>query len=438
MRTACLYGCGGLLLLVLVCLAASARAQTPVARDATTAGPHVENADEHTPVPVPVPTARAFEFYRTGNWLWSFAQFWTLGVLALLVFTGLSARMRAVAQRIGRGWYATFAIYLLLYMAVDFLADLPLRYYAGFVRQHAYGLSNQSLQKWADDALKGLAVSAVVGVLVSWVPLVLIERWPRRWWLITTILTVPFLFAVMLLKPICVDPLFNDFGPMKNERLEREILALAERARIEGSRIYEVNKSVDTKSVNAYVTGLFGTKRIVLWDTLLAKLDDREVLAVVGHEMGHYVLGHVPRTIALSTVATLLGLLWVDRAGRWVVARFPARIGFDRLSDVAAIPLLLLLLHAGSLALGPVANLYSRYQEHEADCFSLELTHMNGSTARAFAKLQQENLSNPYPGWFYRLWRSTHPSIGERIDFCNHYRPWATGGSLRYSGRFRP
>jgi Zn-dependent protease with chaperone function len=251
-------------------------------------------------------------------------------------------------------------------------------------------------------------------------------RSSRRWWLYLGLLSVPFLFATMLVKPIWIDPLFNTFGPMKDKALERQILDLAARAGIEGSRVFEVEKSVDTKAMNAYVTGVFGTKRIVLWDTLLAKLDAPEVLTVMGHEIGHYVLGHVVRSICLGALVVLAGLLFVDRAGRWLIARFPARLGFDRLSDVASVPLVLMLMEVSSLFLSPVALAYSRYQEHEADRFALDLTHANHSAAMADVKMQFENLSNPRSGLFYKIFRASHPSIAERIEFSNTYHPWRT------------
>ena len=148
-----------------------------------------------------------------------------------------------------------------------------------------------------------------------------------------------------------------------------------------------MEKSVDTKAVNAYVTGVFGTKRIVLWDTLLAKLDDKEVLQVMAHEMGHYVLGHVVQSILLSSVVTLVGLFLVDWLGRRLVTRYGHRLGFDRLADVASVPLLLMLLEIAFLVLSPVALAYSRYQEHAADRYALDLTRDNHSSAQAFAKL---------------------------------------------------
>ena len=135
---------------------------------------------------------------------------------------------------------------------------------------------------------------------------------------------------------------------MKNKQLEQSILNLASRAGIEGSRVFEVNKSVDTKAVNAYVTGLFQTKRIVLWDTLIARLDEKEILVVMGHEMGHYVLGHVVRSILLSAFVTALGLYFVHRAGHWIVDHYSEWLGFRSLADVASVPLLLLLIQFSS------------------------------------------------------------------------------------------
>jgi Zn-dependent protease with chaperone function len=210
---------------------------------------------------------------------------------------------------------------------------------------------------------------------------------------------------------------------MKNQALERSILALARRAGIDGSRVFEVEMSVDTKTVNAYVTGLWGTKRIVLWDTLLARLDEPEVLVVMAHEMGHYVLGHVMRSILLSSTILLAGLFLVERLGRRLVAKFSNLLKFEDLADIASVPLLLMLIELSMLLLGPVVMAYSRYQEHEADWFALDLTGANHAGAIAFVKLQQENLSNPYPGLVYRIFRGSHPSISERIDFFNTYRP---------------
>jgi len=224
---------------------------------------------------------------------------------------------------------------------------------------------------------------------------------------------------------------------MQDKALERQILAEARRAGIEGGRVYQVNKSVDTRAVNAYVTGFGGSKRIVLWDTIIQKLDSRELLFVMGHEMGHYVLHHVPMLLAMAVILLLLSLWLVHLSAGWVIARWRRRIGFDRLDDVASYPLLALIFTAVFIVITPIPLAVSRHLEHEADRFGLELTRDNHHAATAFVKLQSENLATPYHGTLYKLWHDNHPPVGERIEFANSYKPWAQGKPLKYGDRFR-
>lgn len=388
-------------------------------------------------VPVPEPSPLALQYYRTGNVLWAVRELFAVAVPAVILWTGFSARIRDWARRIGRRWLFIIAVYFILYTLVDFVVSLPLAYYAQYVRQHAYGLSNQTLGKWLSDTLKELAIALVAGALLLWVPYLLVTKSPRRWWLYTGLLSVPFTLVTMLIFPIWIAPLFNQFGPMKDKALEARILALADRAGIEGSRVFEVDKSVDTKTVNAYVAGLLNTKRIVLWDTLIAKLDQDELMAVMAHEMGHYVLNHVAQGIVVGAASVVASLYLVYRLSGLLIARFKERFGFERLADVASWPLIVLLMEVATLAILPLGLAFSRHLEREADRFSLELTQNNHATAMAFVKLQQENLAHPRPGVFYWLWRGSHPSLAERIEFANTYRPWEQGQPLRYGRYFR-
>ena len=388
-------------------------------------------------VAVPPPSPKAIRHHESGVRLWFVARIWGLAVPALILFSGLSSRIRTFAAGRGRPWVVGVAAYAVLFLLVEFLLEFPLRYYSGFVRPHEYGLSVQSFGRWSGDALKGLGVEMVGAILFLWIPYRIMARSPERWWLYVGILTLPFAAFSALIAPVVIDPLFNEFGPMKDHRLEAKIDALARRAGIEGGKIFEVDKSKDTTTVNAYVTGLFGTKRIVLWDTLLAKLDDDEILVIMGHEMGHYVLDHVAMGLLLSSFGTIFALFLIHRVANGMIRRFGPRFGFDRLADVASVPLILLLAQATILVGSPIINGFSRTLEHEADRFALEVTRSNRAAALGFVKLQEDNLSVPYPGRLWTFWRSTHPPIGERIEFCNDYRPWATGQPLRYGHLFR-
>lgn len=384
------------------------------------------------PVPVPVMTEKAARYYQSGIALWFVNTIWSLLIPGLFLFTGFSARIRDWAQKLGRKWFFVIILYFIIFIVLNYIIDFPLSYYQDFSREHAYDLSNQTFSKWLGDSLKELLVGLILGSLFLWIPYLLLKKSPKRWWLYTSILFIPFLVFILLIAPIWIDPLFNDFGPMKDKGLEKKILALADKAGIQGSRVYEVNKSVDTKTVNAYVTGFGDTKRIVLWDTTLAKLNDQEVLIVMGHEMGHYVLGHVWKGILFFSLLVLITLYVAYKTAGLLIARYKDRFGFDRLSDIASLPLILLLISAFSLVITPIGFTFSRYQEHEADRFGLEAVQDNHAAAMAFVKLQQENLSNPRPGWLSKLWRSSHPPLGERIDFSNEYRPWEKGQQLKY------
>jgi STE24 endopeptidase len=394
--------------------------------------------DETAPVAVPEPSDQAMRYYRSGNVLWFVEQAWSIAVLVLLLVTGLSASLRNAARRIGRNWFFTIVIYFVLFTVVTTIVDLPLSYYTEYVRQHAYGLSNQTFGKWFGDTLKSLGVACVVGALVMWVPYLLLRKSPRRWWLYTAIALVPFIVLANLVAPIWIAPLFNKFEPMQDKALEQKILSLAGRAGIEGSRVFQVNKSVDTKTLNAYVAGLFGTKRIVLWDTTLKRMTDRELLFVMGHEMGHYVLHHVWQAIAFSVLILAASLYVAYRTADAVIARYGGRWGFTSLADVASLPLLLLLMSAFGLVVTPLELAFTRHVEHEADRFGLEITQTNHSAGTAFVKLQQDALANPRPGLLYKIFRESHPPLGERIDFANQYHPWTTGQPLEYGGRFKP
>jgi STE24 endopeptidase len=388
-----------------------------------------------SPVAVPEPSAKALSHYRSGMRLLGVLYLWNLLFPALLLFTGLSARMRAWAQRLGRRWYLTFALYCLVFGVLYYLASLPVSYYLGFVHPHHYDLSNQTLGKWFGDYVKGALVMMIIGLAVGWVPFLLIRRSPRRWWLYLGLLAVPFLCALLLIEPVWIAPLFHKFQPLQDKRLESKILGLAARSGIEGSRVYEANMSVDTKAMNAYVGGLLGTKRIVFWDTMLKALDEDELLFILGHEMGHYVLGHIISLIVVCSGLVLLFYYGAYLVAGRIIARFKTRFGFDAVSDFAALPLGVLLALVFALVGLPVLTAFSRCNEHEADRFGLELTRNNHAAAMAFVKLQQENLAIPRPGIIFELWLGSHPPLAERIDFCNRYRPWEAGQPARY-GRY--
>ncbi len=387
-------------------------------------------------VPIPEPSEKAVRYYRSGNVLWLVDQVWSVVVPLGLVFMGIAGRLQDWARRKGKYWYLALLLFFLAYLLISYVLNLPLSFYAEYIRQHAYGLSNQTFGKWFGDSLKALLVSAVMGAIFLWIPMLLLKRSPRRWWLYTGLLSAPFFCFVMWIYPVFVDPLFNRFGPLQDKALEHDILALASKVGIHGGRVYQVDKSTDTKMINAYVTGFLGTKRIVLWDTLLQKMERDQILFVMAHEMGHYVLNHVVLGILFYSALVLLALYLVFRLGNTFVLRWGQQTGITALSDIAALPLLAALLSIVLFLCSPIALAFSRHLEHEADRFALEVTRNNRAAALAFLRLQEENLAVPQPGWLFKLWRASHPTLAERITFSNTYRPWEQGKPLKYERYF--
>ena len=387
---------------------------------------------------VPEPTPQALSYYRSGNVLWVVGNIWDLLIPSLLLFVGVSARIRDWAQRIGRKWFFIIGLYFIAFtpdhlprrspavLLPGLRASARLRSVESDLRQVGTGRGDWAPRLGPSSAFCSCGCRTCCSV-----------KSPRRWWLYTGLLAIPFIVLVSLVQPIWIDPLFNTFGPMKDKTLEADILTLAERAGIEGGRVFEVAKSEDTNAINAYVNGFGATKRIVLWDTILAKLNREQLLVVMGHEMGHYVLGHTWKLILSLSALIIAALYVVHRTAGWLIARYRHRFGFSELSDVASLPLILVLFSLASLVVTPIALAVQRHFEHEADRFALEITHDNYAAATAFATLQQENLAVPRPGRLYTWWRASHPTLGDRIDFSNDYRPWESNQPLVYADRFK-
>jgi len=219
---------------------------------------------------------------------------------------------------------------------------------------------------------------------------------------------------------------------MSDKKLEQKVITLAERSGINDAQLYVVDKSKETKTMNAYMTGIFNTKRIVIWDTTLTGLNEREVLVVVAHEIGHYVLGHIPKSIALGFFGILLVLYLVNKTCVVIVKRLKGNFGIRNISDMATIPLILVVINIYTFIATPLENAYSRHIELEADRFAIELTKDNFSNATTEIKFLESNLSIPKPGLLFKLWNYDHPTVEERINFSNEYKPWEKNEKLKY------
>lgn len=381
---------------------------------------------------VPPPSEKAFSYHKNKISVYIISHILSTAVTAFFLFSGFSASISRWTHNIDKSLFISAALYYTLYSTINYLLDLPLNFYAGFIRKHTYGLSGQKIGKWIGDSLKGFLLSTAIGSILIWIPFYIINAYPGYWWLYVGLLSIPFMVFMSYISPIYIDPIFNKYKEVENKELEGKIHELLGRTKVRDCRVFQVNKSVDTKEMNAYMTGVFNTKRIVLWDTTINNLTERETLCIVAHEMGHYIMGHVRKMILLGGGASIFILFLIDRAATWVLGRSSGLFGFNALGDVASLPLLIM---AGSLIMfifAPFANAYSRYNEHNADTFELELTRDNEAGASSMVKLHYNSLILPEPGIIYKLWNYSHPAFKERVEFANSYKPWEKNRPLKY------
>ena len=391
---------------------------SPVIAAPTSAQTVEQGKDVRPPVVTPpVVTPQMTRYSQTRYALYFAGTAYELLALWGVLATGLSARLRRVVQPLGFSFFQLAGYYALLTLVL-IVVHAPLTWYSGYYLEHAYGLSSQGLEAWLGDLVKGIAVDMATTVPILWLLFWLIQKSPRRWALWFWGALIPLIAFGIFVSPLVVDPLFNKFTPMPPGPLKTRIEVLAAKAGIPNAPIYVVDKSRQTHSTNAYVTGIGSSARIVIWDTTLRRMPQDQILAVVGHEMGHYVLKHLYWGFLMSVGGLLLLLPLAQKFAEGLVARFGPRWGVSGLSDYAATPALLLTVSLAGFLLAPLTNGVSRVIEHQADAYGLEVNGNGPAMARAFVSLSEQNLSDPNPPAFIKFWLFTHPPLRERIDFA--------------------
>jgi STE24 endopeptidase len=382
-------------------------------------------AHAELPVAVPETTAAELARMRHGSIYWAAFRLLDLAIPLLILFTGFGARLRGKCESItGRRRFWTVTLFVCAYLVLATLIALPFDFYAGYVQAHATGQSDQSLPNWLKGEVAPLFVTLAVASLLIWLPYRLIVSNPRRWWLYCALALIPFAFLALVALPVWVKPLTTNFKPLDDRPFAARIEALA--ARCGAAQIPVFVGGNDTS-----VDGLGPTNRIVLQTNLAEVETPHQIEFTIGHELKHYVMGDNWKALAIITAFLLAGFWLTDRLGRAAIRRFSPRWGFSELSDPASFPLIVLLFTFLWLAILPFFNLFARHIELEADRFGLELTHQNHAAAMIFVKDAQTALA-PDWGTFFLIFQATHPSIRERIEFANNYKPWEHGAPLVY------
>ncbi|MCA1668032.1 MAG: M48 family metallopeptidase [Thermomicrobia bacterium] len=356
--------------------------------------------------------ARATEYAVIRRRLYFARTVATFVVLALIVATPLAKGVRtAIEDRVANQWLVVL-VFMLIFGLASEIVSFPLGVYSGWHLPRTYGLSHQSFGSWLADLTKGSAIGGALGLgmieLLYWG----LRRLPDWWWLAGGAVYLLFNVVLSNLAPVLIMPLFNTFTPIADVALRERMLRLAERAGTRVRGVFTMDFSRRTNTGNAFVTGIGGTRRIVLGDTLIANYTPEEVEVVMAHELGHHVHGDIWRGMAFDTVVTLIGL-WI--ANLLLHAGVDA-FGYRSVADVAAFPLFALILSAFGLVAMPLTNAYSRVRERAADAYALSLTGNAPAFVTAMQRLANQNLAEMEPPrWVVFLFYS-HPPLAERIQ----------------------
>jgi len=366
-------------------------------------------------------------------------------VLGLILRWKLGPKFRNWSERFSRRSFLQSAVFSPLLLLTIAILTLPLDIYGEAVEKK-YGISVQSWGSWGWDWIKGQLISFVLGTILIWLLYVVIRRSARRWWFYFWLISLPIGAFLVFLQPLVIDPMFHKFDPLqqKDPALVASLEKMVQRAgqSIPPERMFWMGAGEKTTSLNAYVTGLGASKRIVVWDNTIADMTTPEIVYVAGHEMGHYVLKHIPKGMLFFAVLLLVAFYLGYRTVGWVLARFGTGWGIRGLDDSAShrglddwasLPVLLLLLSMFSFVVTPIGSAFSRHLEHQADQYGLEVTHgltpdSNQVAARAFQVLGEVGLSDPDPNPVDVFLFYDHPPVSDRVRFCVTYNPWASGG----------
>src|SRR5260370_3933305 len=357
--------------------------------------------------------ARSDAYFEGGYWLilWDFV--YAVVVVLLLLNLGWSAAFRNLAERITRFKPLQTMIYWVEYLFVTSVLGFPLTVYEDYFREHKYGLATQTFGPWMGDQFKNLLVNLVLVAIICILLFGVVRRFPRTWWLWGAGVSTLFAVLVVLIAPVYLVPIFNKVTPLHDAKITGPILSMARANGIAAKDVYQIDASKQTTRMSANVSGLGHTLRITLNDNLLQRGSPEEIQAVMGHEMGHYVLNHVYKGtffFAIGIFALLALLYW---ALKWSLAQWGEKWQIRGLVDTAVLPFVVLVGLIFIFVLTPAVNTFIRTREHEADMYGLNASRQPDGFAQAAIHLGEYRKMSPGPveEWIF----FDHPSARNRI-----------------------
>ncbi|MDQ3328256.1 MAG: M48 family metallopeptidase [Chloroflexota bacterium] len=360
---------------------------------------------------------KAVRFSRLQERLWLVSTVWGFALDGFSLATGTPRTLAVVIRAVVRPRLQTPA-FVLAWSLQEWLLDLPLSYYIGYVVEQRFGLTNQSRRGWLVDHLKVFGVGAAINTPLTTSFLFIARRYPQRWWIIASAIAVPITVLFAGLYPVLIAPIFNKYETLEDDDLANRVRRMSETEGVRVSRVMRMDMSRQTSKANAFFAGVGRSKRIVLADTLIDQFTPAEVETVVAHELAHQVHRDTWKLIGLSGVATVAGAWLLHKVVPNIVRRTRPFTGASTLGDPASLPLVGLVTSVFGLLAMPLMNASVRRMERNADRYAVRLTQDPQAFIGAMRRLQQTNLADPDPPTWVRVLLHSHPSIGERVRWA--------------------
>jgi STE24 endopeptidase len=345
----------------------------------------------------PAATARSNAYFEGSYWLILWDFLYAAAIALLLLNLRWSAKMRDLAERVTRFRWLQDALYWGQYLVLTSLLGFPLGFYEGYVREHKYGLATQSFGPWMGDQCKALLVSLVLGGIMVILLFAIVRKLPRTWWIWGSIAALALMVGAVAISPVYLQPIFNKVTRLNDPKITVPILHMAHANGIPTNDVYQIDASRQTTRMSANVSGFANTMRITINDNLLRRGSPEEVQAVMGHEMGHYVMNHIPKSIIFLLVVIVAFFAFLRWALDWTLARWGTRWQIRGVGDPAVLPLVLLLAGIFFFVLTPMMNTETRTQEKEADMFGLNAARQPDGFAQAAIHLSEYRKMRPSP-----------------------------------------
>jgi len=333
--------------------------------------------------------------------------------LIIMLFSGMSVLLKNLVEGWSRNFYLQIGLYSAVFGSIYYLLFVGLDFYSGFLLEHKFLLSNQTMLAWIKSSLKKELLSLLMLLAATEALYFFLRHSPNHWWLLATAAWLLLIVALGKIAPVLIIPLFYKCSPLADSELKERLLRLCKNCGVGIEQVFEVQLSKDTKKANAAVAGLGKGRRILLGDTLIKNYSDEEIEAIFAHELGHVRMFHTWKILGFGAVISLASFYLASLLFKTGLSFF----AFNEIYDITAFPLLMLILMIAGLILMPIQLGYLRHLEKQADTFATEHIENPQSFASAMTKLAGQNLIDPSPSRWEELLLYDHPPISKRLRY---------------------